>query len=48
VAAISERLRTLNRQGRSQEEITQTLVKEFNFGTGIAAAQIAPMMSELK
>jgi glyoxylase-like metal-dependent hydrolase (beta-lactamase superfamily II) len=48
VAAISERLRTLNRQGRSQEEITRTLVKEFNFGNGIAGAQIAPMMSELK
>ncbi len=48
VAAIRERLRALNRQGLSQEDITQTLLKEFNYGTGPGAAQIAPMMRELK
>src|SRR5262245_46714562 len=48
VAAIRERLRTLNRQRLSQEEITQTLLKEFNYGTGPGAGQIAPMMRELK
>ncbi|OFV92254.1 MAG: hypothetical protein A3H95_04125 [Acidobacteria bacterium RIFCSPLOWO2_02_FULL_64_15] len=48
VAAIRERLRELNRQGKTQDEITQTLLKEFNYGTGPAAAQIAPMMQELK
>jgi glyoxylase-like metal-dependent hydrolase (beta-lactamase superfamily II) len=48
VAAIRERLRALNRQGVSQEEITQTLLKEFNYGTGPAAGQIAPMIRELK
>jgi len=48
VAAIRERLRALNRQGMSQEEITQTLLKEFNYGTGPGAGQIAPMMRELK
>ena len=48
VAAIRERLRTLNRQGVSQEEITQTLLKEFNYGTGPAAGQVAPMIGELK
>ena len=48
VAAIRERLRTLNRQGLSQDEITQTLLKEFNYGTGPGAGQIAPMMRELK
>ena len=48
VARIRERLRELNRQGKSQEEITQTLLKEFNYGTGPAAGQIAPMMQELK
>ena len=47
-ARIRERLRELNRQGKSQEEITQTLLKEFNYGTGPAAGQIAPMMQELK
>jgi glyoxylase-like metal-dependent hydrolase (beta-lactamase superfamily II) len=48
VAAIRERLRVLNRQGLSQEEIAQTLLKEFNYGTGPAAGQVAPMMRELK
>ncbi|MGB7217448.1 MAG: MBL fold metallo-hydrolase [Vicinamibacterales bacterium] len=48
VTAIRERLRELNRQGKTADEITQTLLKEFNYGTGPAAAQIAPMMQELK
>ena len=48
VAAIRERLRALTRQGRSQEEITQTLLKEFNYGSGPGAGQIGPMMLELK
>lgn len=48
VHPIRERLRALNRQGLSQEEITQTLLKEFNYGTRPAAGQIAPMVRELK
>ncbi|MBI2150570.1 MAG: MBL fold metallo-hydrolase [Acidobacteria bacterium] len=48
VAGIRERLRELNRQGKTQAEITQTLIKEFNYGDGFGAAQIAPMMLELK
>jgi glyoxylase-like metal-dependent hydrolase (beta-lactamase superfamily II) len=48
VVAIRERLRALNRQGKTAEEITETLLKEFNYGTGPGAAQIAPMMRELK
>ena len=48
VAGIRERVRELNRQGKSQEEITQTLTREFNYGGGPAAGQIAPMMLELK
>jgi len=48
VAAIRERLRELNRQGKSQEEITQTLLKEFNWGTGPAAGNISGMMVELR
>jgi glyoxylase-like metal-dependent hydrolase (beta-lactamase superfamily II) len=48
VVGIRERLRELNRQGKTQEEITQTLVKEFNYGAGFEAGQIAPMMIELK
>jgi glyoxylase-like metal-dependent hydrolase (beta-lactamase superfamily II) len=48
VAAIRERLRALNRQGLSQADITQTLLKEFNYGTGPGAGQIPSMMLELK
>jgi len=48
VVGIRERLRELNRQGKSEEEITQTLIKEFDYGTGPGAGQIAPMMQELK
>lgn len=48
VSAIRERLRELNREGKSQEEITQTLLKEYNYGTGPGAAQIPLMMQELK
>jgi cyclase len=48
VAGIRERLRELNRQGKTQEEITQTLIKEFNYGAGFEAGQIGPMMLELK
>jgi cyclase len=48
VAGIRERLRELNRQGKTQEEITQTLIKEFNYGAGFEAGQIPPMILELK
>jgi cyclase len=45
---VIERFRTLLRQGKSQQEITQTLVKEFNWGSGPAAGVIAGMMVELR
>jgi len=48
VGAIRERVRALNRQRVPQAEIVQTLLKEFNYGTGPAAGQIEPMMAELK
>jgi glyoxylase-like metal-dependent hydrolase (beta-lactamase superfamily II) len=48
VAGIRERLRELNRQGKTQEEITQTLIKEFNYGAGFEAGQIPPMILELR
>lgn len=48
VAGIRERLRELNRKEKSQEEITQTLLKEYNYGTGPGATQIPLMMLELK
>jgi len=48
VIAIRERVRTLTHQGRSRQEIAHVLRQEFNYGGGLADAQIAPMMQELK
>ncbi len=46
--ALRERLRALNRERKSQDEIAQTLQKEFNWGAGPAAGNIAGMMQELR
>jgi glyoxylase-like metal-dependent hydrolase (beta-lactamase superfamily II) len=46
--AMLERLRAMNRNHQSQEEITQTLVKEFNWGAGPSAGNIVGMMQELR
>jgi glyoxylase-like metal-dependent hydrolase (beta-lactamase superfamily II) len=48
ISGIRERVRELNRQGKTQEEITKTLINEFNYGAGFEAGQIGPMMLELK
>jgi glyoxylase-like metal-dependent hydrolase (beta-lactamase superfamily II) len=48
VAAIGERFRALNRERKSAEEIGQTLMREFNWGTGPAAGVIPGMMQELR
>jgi cyclase len=48
MVAMLERFRAMNREHKSQEEITQTLVKEFNWGTGPAAGNIPGMMQELR
>jgi cyclase len=48
VGRIRERARALVKEGRTQEEITQTLVKELNWGTGPAAGNIAGMMAEFR
>ena len=45
---IRERVRALNREKKSQDEIAQTLIKEFNWGTGPAAGNLAGMMLELR
>lgn len=47
-AGIRERFRTLNRARKSQDEIAQALLKEFNWGTGPAAGNLAGMMQELR
>jgi hypothetical protein len=45
---VIERFRALLREGKNQQDITQTLVKEFNWGSGPAAGVIAGMMTELR
>jgi len=47
-AAIRERVRALNRERKTQEEITGTLIKEFNWGSGPAAGNIPGMLQELR
>jgi cyclase len=47
MVAIRERVRTLNREKKPIDEIRQTLVKEFNWGTGPAAGLIQGMLTEL-
>ena len=47
-AGIRERFRALNREKKTQDEIAQTLMKEFNWGTGPAAGNLAGMMQELR
>jgi glyoxylase-like metal-dependent hydrolase (beta-lactamase superfamily II) len=48
IAAIRERFRALNRERKTQDEITQTLLKEFNWGSGPAAGNIPGMLQELR
>jgi cyclase len=48
VHGIRERFRALNREKKSQDEIGQVLTKEFNWGTGPAAGNLAGMMQELR
>jgi glyoxylase-like metal-dependent hydrolase (beta-lactamase superfamily II) len=48
VGRIRERARALVKEGRTQEEITQTLLKELNWGDGPAAGNIPGMMAEFR
>ena len=48
MVAIQERVRGLNREKKSQEEIAAAVVKEFNWGFGPSAGNIAGMMQELR
>lgn len=48
MVTIRERVRALNREKKSQEEITETVVKEFNWGFGGSAGNIPGMMQELR
>jgi cyclase len=48
VVAIRERFRALNREKKTQEEIVQTLMKEFGWGKEPAPGNIPGMMQELR
>src|SRR5215469_13357621 len=45
---VIDRFRTLLREGKNQQEISQAILKEFNWGTGPAAGLIPGMMVELR
>ena len=45
---LFERVRAMNRDKKNAEEITQTLIKEFNWGAGPSAGQIPGIMMELR
>jgi hypothetical protein len=45
---LLERVREMNRERKTQDEITQTLIKEFNWGSGPSAGQIPGMIIELR
>ena len=48
VHGIRERFRALIREKKTQDEIAQALIKEFNWGSGPAAGNLAGMMQELR
>src|SRR5438034_2440516 len=48
MVAIRERVRAMNRDRKTQQEITETLIKEFNWGMGPSAGNIPGMMQELR
>jgi len=45
---VRERVRAMNREKKTQQEITDALVKEFNWGMGPSAGNIPGMMQELR
>jgi cyclase len=48
MVAIQERVRQMVHEKKTEDEIAQTIVKEFGWGTGGSARQFAPMMQELR
>jgi cyclase len=48
MVAIQNRVRSMNRERKTQDEITKQLVMEFGWGTGPAAGNIVGMMQELR
>jgi len=48
MVAIQERVRALVREKKTEKEIADTLVKEFNWGFGPSAGNIPGMMQEFR
>ena len=48
MVAVRERVRAMNRERKTQQEITDALIKEFNWGMGPSAGNIPAMMQELR
>lgn len=48
MVAIQNRVRTMNRERKTQDEITKQLIMEFGWGTGPAAGNIAGMIQEFR
>jgi hypothetical protein len=48
MVAIQDRVRSMNRERKTQDEITKQLVMEFGWGTGPAAGNIAGMIQEFR
>jgi len=48
LVAIQNRVRSMNRERKNQDEITKQLVMEFGWGTGPAAGNIAGMIQEFR
>ena len=48
MVAVLARVRALNREKKTQQEIADTVIKEFNWGAGPSAGNIPGMMQELR
>src|SRR5215467_9329187 len=48
MVAVRERIRALNREKKTQEEISEAVIKDFNWGMGPSAGNIPGMKQELR
>ena len=48
MVSIMDRVRELNQARKSQDEISETIVKDFGWGSGPSAGQFSGMLQELR
>jgi hypothetical protein len=48
MVAIQERVRSMNRERKSQDEISKQLMSEFGWGSGMALNNVAGMIREFQ